>query len=95
MVLAGLQSVDAVVVIDQDTLHDVLPKAIHRQLRPDVDVKGGDYALAALPKRALGESWGGEVCWCRIAKDDRRREPGVTITPRMCLTRYATPGGFS
>jgi D-beta-D-heptose 7-phosphate kinase/D-beta-D-heptose 1-phosphate adenosyltransferase len=38
LVLAGLESVDAVVVFDQDT-----PLELVRWLRPDVIVKGGDY----------------------------------------------------
>ena len=38
-VLAALETVDAVVVFDQDT-----PLELVRRLRPDVIVKGGDYS---------------------------------------------------
>ena len=54
-VLAALQCVDEVVVFDEDTPEDVL-----RRLRPDVWVKGGDYAGAELPEAALLRSWGGQ-----------------------------------
>ena len=47
--LAALACVDAVVVFDEDD-----PRAVLRSLRPDVWVKGGDYAVAELPEaRAL------------------------------------------
>ena len=46
----------AVVVFDEDTPVDVL-----RRLRPDVWVKGGDYAGVELPETAVLRSWGGEV----------------------------------
>jgi rfaE bifunctional protein nucleotidyltransferase chain/domain/rfaE bifunctional protein kinase chain/domain len=55
-VLAALDAVDAVVVFDEDTPVDVL-----RRLRPDLWVKGGDYAAAELPETELLRSWGGEV----------------------------------
>jgi len=55
-ILESLRSVDAVVVFDEDTPEQVLPA-----IRPDIWVKGGDYADAALPEAALVRSWGGEV----------------------------------
>ena len=55
-VLSALRCVDAVVVFDEDTPIDVL-----RRLRPDVWVKGGDYAGAALPEAAVLDEWNGEV----------------------------------
>jgi D-beta-D-heptose 7-phosphate kinase / D-beta-D-heptose 1-phosphate adenosyltransferase len=55
-VLEGLRAVDAVVVFDEDTPQQVLPT-----IRPDIWVKGGDYAGAALPETGLVRSWGGEV----------------------------------
>lgn len=55
-VLAALGCVDAVVVFDEDT-----PERLLDELRPDIWVKGGDYALADLPEAALLESWGGQV----------------------------------
>ena len=53
-VLAALGPVDAVVVFDEDTPTETL-----RTLRPDVWVKGGDYAGAELPEAALLREWGG------------------------------------
>jgi D-beta-D-heptose 7-phosphate kinase/D-beta-D-heptose 1-phosphate adenosyltransferase len=53
-VLAALEPVDAVLVFDEDTPTEVL-----RDLRPDVWVKGGDYAGAELPEAALLQEWGG------------------------------------
>jgi len=54
-VLAALQPVDDVVVFDEDT-----PEQALRRLRPDVWVKGGDYAGADLPEAPLLGSWGGQ-----------------------------------
>jgi rfaE bifunctional protein nucleotidyltransferase chain/domain len=55
-VLEGLRAVDAVLVFDEDTPRQVLP-----MIRPDIWVKGGDYAGAELPETGLVRSWGGEV----------------------------------
>lgn len=55
-VLRALECVDAVAVFDEDT-----PEELLERLRPDVWVKGGDYALADLPEAALVESWGGQA----------------------------------
>jgi D-beta-D-heptose 7-phosphate kinase/D-beta-D-heptose 1-phosphate adenosyltransferase len=55
-VLSALGCVDAVVVFDEDT-----PAEILRALRPDVWVKGGDYAAADLPEAAVLAEWGGRA----------------------------------
>jgi rfaE bifunctional protein nucleotidyltransferase chain/domain len=55
-VLAGLASVDAVAIFEEDD-----PRAVLRELRPHVWVKGGDYALADLPEREVLEAWGGRA----------------------------------
>jgi D-beta-D-heptose 7-phosphate kinase / D-beta-D-heptose 1-phosphate adenosyltransferase len=55
-VLAALGCVDAVAVFDQDT-----PVELLRRLRPDVWVKGGDYAAAELPEAPVLASWGGRA----------------------------------
>lgn len=55
-VLAALEMVDAVVVFAEDT-----PLALIEALRPDVLVKGGDYAPADVVGRAEVESWGGRL----------------------------------
>ena len=54
-VLAALEPVDVVVVFDEDTPAEVLAR-----IRPDVWVKGGDYAGADLPEAALLREWGGQ-----------------------------------
>lgn len=55
-VLAALQMVDAVVPFDQDT-----PLELIRELRPDVLVKGGDYAEGAVVGAGDVAGWGGRV----------------------------------
>ena len=55
--LEALGCVDAVVVFDEDT-----PDAALERLRPDVWVKGGDYAGRDLPEaRRRSPRWGGRV----------------------------------
>jgi D-beta-D-heptose 7-phosphate kinase / D-beta-D-heptose 1-phosphate adenosyltransferase len=57
--LAALECVDAVVVFDEQTPHAVLS-----WLRPDVWVKGGDYAdggVPSLPEADLVRRWGGQT----------------------------------
>jgi len=55
-VLASLAAVDMVVVFGEDT-----PLALIRTLKPDVLVKGADYAKAQVVGAADVESWGGRV----------------------------------
>ncbi|MEN2422656.1 D-glycero-beta-D-manno-heptose 1-phosphate adenylyltransferase [Streptomyces rimosus] len=55
-VLAGLGSVDAVAVFEEDS-----PVELLRRLRPDVWVKGGDYSVDALPEAATLREWGGQA----------------------------------
>ena len=54
-VLAGLETVDAVAVFDQDT-----PLELVKVLRPDVIVKGGDYSPDTVVGAAEVRGWGGE-----------------------------------
>lgn len=55
-VLRALECVDAVAVFDEDT-----PERLLGELRPDVWVKGGDYARGDLPEAALLKRWGGQT----------------------------------
>jgi len=55
-VLAALAAVDCVVLFDDDT-----PLALIERLRPDVLVKGADYAPEAIVGAAEVEGWGGRV----------------------------------
>ena len=54
--LAALSAVDCVVLFDDDT-----PLALIDRLRPDVLVKGADYAREAIVGAAEVEGWGGRV----------------------------------
>ncbi len=54
--VAALGAVECVVVFDEDT-----PLALIRALRPDVLVKGADYAPTEIVGAADVESWGGRV----------------------------------
>ena len=55
-ILAALACVDLVVPFDEDT-----PDRLIEQVRPDVLVKGGDWALDQIAGRAFVESYGGRV----------------------------------
>ena len=55
-VLAALSMVDAVIPFDQDT-----PLELILALRPDVLVKGGDYAAETIVGSREVRSWGGRV----------------------------------
>ncbi|MEK8029257.1 D-glycero-beta-D-manno-heptose 1-phosphate adenylyltransferase [Ideonella sp. DXS29W] len=52
--LASLESVDAVLLFEEDT-----PLAVLAQLKPAIYVKGGDYDMAQLAETPLVQSWGG------------------------------------
>jgi len=54
--LAALEAVDAVVVFDEDT-----PLELILALKPDVLVKGGDYAEASIVGAREVTQWGGRV----------------------------------
>lgn len=56
IVLAAMESVDAIVLFDDDT-----PIQLIRALRPDVLVKGADYALAEVVGSTEVIAWGGRV----------------------------------
>lgn len=73
--LAGLACVDGVVGFDDDT-----PAALIRAVRPQVLVKGDEYALDDIVGRADVESWGGRVA--RVA-----RVPGLSTTSTIARVR--------
>jgi rfaE bifunctional protein nucleotidyltransferase chain/domain len=62
--LAALAAVDCVVLFDQDT-----PLALIQLLRPDVLVKGADYARDAIVGATEVEGWGGRVVRVPLVKD--------------------------
>ena len=55
-ILQALKAVSAVIIFEADTADELL-----RALKPDIYVKGGDYAHKPLPERATVESYGGKV----------------------------------
>lgn len=54
--LTALDCVDGVLVFHEDT-----PEKVLTELRPDIWVKGGDYAGRRIAEADLMETWGGEV----------------------------------
>ncbi len=54
--LAALDIVDAIVVFD-----DATPERVLAQVKPDVHVKGADYADKPIPERAVVEAYGGRI----------------------------------
>ena len=55
-VLAGLESLDGVILFEEDT-----PEELINELQPDVLVKGGDYTPDQVVGRAIVEARGGSV----------------------------------
>ena len=62
--LAALAAVDCVVLFDEDT-----PLELIRQLKPDVLVKGADYAHDAIVGATEVEGWGGRVVRVPLVRD--------------------------
>lgn len=73
--VAALQCVDAVVLFDQET-----PLALIRQLRPDVLVKGADYARDAIVGGDEVEGWAGRVVRVPLI-------PGYSTTELLARSR--------
>lgn len=62
-VLSALASVDAVVIFDEDTPHEVISA-----LQPDILVKGADWGENAIVGRDVVEARGGRVVRIRLAE---------------------------
>ena len=62
-VLAALASVDAVVVFDEDTPHEII-----FALQPDILVKGADWGENAIVGRDIVEARGGKVVRVALAE---------------------------
>jgi rfaE bifunctional protein nucleotidyltransferase chain/domain len=54
--LAALELVDAILIFD-----DATPERVLAEVKPDVHVKGADYADKPIPERAIVEAYGGRV----------------------------------
>ena len=63
-VLEGLASVDWVVPFSEDT-----PEELLAEIRPDVLVKGGDYALEEVVGADIVRGYGGDVCVLGLVED--------------------------
>jgi rfaE bifunctional protein nucleotidyltransferase chain/domain len=63
-VLASLQCVDAVISFDEDT-----PLALIEQIKPDILVKGGDWAVADIVGAEVVKALGGSVHSIAFAHD--------------------------
>jgi D-beta-D-heptose 7-phosphate kinase/D-beta-D-heptose 1-phosphate adenosyltransferase len=61
-VLAALASVDAVVVFNEDTPHEII-----KAIQPDVLVKGADWGENAIVGRDIVEARGGKVVRMKLA----------------------------
>jgi len=62
--VAALAAVDCVVLFEEDT-----PLALIQRLRPDVLVKGADYARDAIVGANEVEGWGGRVVRVPLVQD--------------------------
>ena len=63
-IVAGLRSVDLVVLFDADTVAEVIDR-----LRPEVHAKGTDYTPDTVPERAAVASYGGRTVITGDPKD--------------------------
>ena len=76
--LAALACVDCVVLFDEET-----PLALIKRLRPDVLVKGADYARAEIVGADQVEGWGGRVVRVPLV-------PGASTTVLLARLRGRT-----
>ena len=76
--LAALACVDCVVLFDEET-----PLALIKRLRPDVLVKGADYARGAIVGADQVEGWGGRVVRVPLV-------PGASTTALLARLRGRT-----
>jgi len=63
VILCALRSVDYVVLFGEDT-----PEKLITEIRPDILVKGADYALKEIVGASLVQSYGGKVIRVKLTK---------------------------
>ena len=63
VVLSSLETVDLVVIFDEDT-----PEKLLDEVRPDFLVKGADYTIETVVGADLVQSYGGKVVLAEIVK---------------------------
>ena len=61
--LSSLETVDLVVIFDEDT-----PEALLHEVRPDILVKGADYTIETVVGADLVQSYGGRVVLAEIVE---------------------------
>lgn len=81
-IVAALESVDAVVIFDDDTADQLVAT-----LRPDIHAKGTDYTMETVPERAAVLAAGGQVA---IAGDPKSHATRDLI--RTIVERFGRPG---
>lgn len=77
--LEALRCVDAVVVFDEPTANTIL-----EALKPDVYVKGGDYATQGPPEAPTVRRYGGEVRTLQLIEGRSTTDLIDTIRQRFC-----------
>jgi rfaE bifunctional protein nucleotidyltransferase chain/domain len=82
-VLGALEAVDLVVRFDDDT-----PERLIREVRPDLLVKGGDWAVERIVGRDFVESYGGRVLSIRL----REGISTTRLVERIRSGKPAPPG---
>lgn len=84
-VLASLECVDCVTLFDEDT-----PVELIEAIRPDVDVKGGDYVIEDMPEAKVMQAIGGRVEIIPFAATDSK---GFSTTSTLLSIRGSGNGG--
>jgi len=77
-IVAALESVDAVVIFDDDTADQLVAT-----LRPDIHAKGTDYTMETVPERAAVLAAGGRVAIAGDPKSHATRDLIRTIVERF------------
>ena len=82
-VIAGLASCDVVTPMEDDR-----PRALLLRWKPDLYIKGGDYAASSLKSAEAVEQYGGEV---RVIASDFSTSSSKIIERIGAILRHATP----
>lgn len=77
-VLAALESVDYVTLFNED-----LPTDLIVEIKPSIDVKGGDYTVADMPEAEAVFAYGGEVKIIPFADTDSKGYSTSDIINRL------------
>jgi len=80
-VLAGLESVDAVISFSADT-----PLGLIKKIRPDVLVKGGDWSVDMIVGAKEVLSWGGKVITIPVQKG-RSTTNVIEKIQKLCIVK--------